>query len=220
MNAIPEQGRVEQRRVGLGPKVLTFSGVAILLIAVAAGLVAAMLFVRVVPAGLVTASGQPGPKALAAVSVPGSVTVHLPEDGVYAVWEVGPDPTSQGMSAQDVTVVDAAGATIGVDPPPMSGSVDAGGLHGRLLAQFEGEAGVALLLAGDPGVPDGTYLVLARGQELPGFAGTLGATVAAWFVAVGGGMLGVLMIVGGIVWWVLRRQGTGRAGQAQHLPPA
>ncbi|GAB3162194.1 hypothetical protein GCM10027059_14360 [Myceligenerans halotolerans] len=215
MNPLPESQ--PRRRVGAGPKVLTFSGIALLLVAIAAGVAAVLLFVRVVPLDLVTASGEPGPGALGAVDVPGSATVDLPDDGIYSVWEVGPDPVSQGMSAEDVTVTvagDDAGTSLAVGRPEMSGQISVGGLHGRLLAQFESEAETVDLSAGDPGVPDGTYLVVARGQDFGGFFTGVGGTIGAWFVAIGGGMLGFAMTIGGVIWWVVRRNSARPPAQA------
>ncbi|GAB4085276.1 hypothetical protein GCM10028784_19060 [Myceligenerans cantabricum] len=222
MNLPPEQGPPMSPgpavppagTVGAGPRILTFSGVAVLLVAVAAGVLAAVLFARAVPFDLLTPSGEPGPGALGVADVPGSTDAVLPETGTYAIWEVGPDPEARAVSAADITVADQAGTTLPVGRAAFSGDVSAGGAHGRLVAQFRADAGPATVEVSSAGAPDGTYVVVAESQDFGGFFATLGGSVVAWFVALGGGMLGLLVTAGGIVWWVLRRNAGRPAGAA------
>lgn len=232
-------------RVGKGPRILTFSGAAVLLLGIAAGVVAVMLFLRAVPFDLLTLSGEPGPGALAATDVPGSMTVQLPsEPGVYGVWQAaressGPDDTAGAafaagtafagradvaatddvddelagprLTVDDIRVTDESGTPVAVGPAAISSEVGAGDVHGELVAQFEASGPVEIEVS-DPGVADGTFVMIAEGQDFGSFFTTLFGTIGAWFLAVGGGMLGFFLLLGGIIWWALARDRAARSG--------
>ncbi|GAA1869282.1 hypothetical protein [Myceligenerans crystallogenes] len=214
------------RTVGKGPKILTFSGAAVLVLALAAGALAVVLFLRAVPLDVVTSSGEPGARALGSADVPGSAEVPLPaEPGTYAVWQIGagapagaaghapngewdddPDQTFAGtrLGPDDISVTAADGAPVPVRSGFPGGTVDLGGTHGEVVAMFDA-AGPVEIEVSDPGVAAGTSVVVAEGQDFGDFFATLLGTIGAWFVAVGGGMLGFFLLVGGIIWWAVAR---------------
>lgn len=240
--ATPVGGAVP-RPVGRWPRILTFSGAAVLVVALAAGVLAVVLFVRAVPFDLLGPAGEPGPGALASAGVPGSASVPLPsEPGTYAVWQIGPGTpgdradgtglddewddqdssdqlfTGSRLTAEDVTVTAPDGTRIPVRTGVPSGNVDRGSTHGELIGLFDA-AGPVEIEVTDPGVAAGTSVVVAEGQDFGAFFGTVFGTIGAWFVAVGGGMLGFVMLVGGIVWWAVARNARPPGPPAGQVPP-
>lgn len=195
-----------------GAKVLTFSGAFLLLLTVVVAVLVARVFVGVLPTGVVTSGGEPGPAVVASVDAPGAVEVELEADR-YAVYLAQPSTGSDDpedavglagdllVTGVDGTVVDASGST------HVSMSTGRGGVSAHTVASFTiTEPGTYEVIV--PPTTDGspaTVLLTPDQDFAPFFAGIFGSVLGV-FVAIGLGILGFLMTAGGIVWWVLARR--------------
>ncbi|WP_125777785.1 hypothetical protein [Antribacter gilvus] len=200
----PSPGPAPAPRSTRGAKILTFAGAAVLLVALAAVVVAVVLFLRAVPTGIVTADGGPGSAALASGPVGGSAELEVAEPGRYTVWQVSGDE-DEFLAADDVAVT--PGGDVTVSSPAVSQSFGRGGAEAIAVADLvvttPGDYVVTVLT---PDAPAGSTFVVTEGTGFREFFTGLGGTIAAWFVAIGGGIVGVMMLTGGIVWWALARR--------------
>jgi hypothetical protein len=199
-----------------GAKILTTCGAFVLLLALAVSIGVARVFVGVLPLGVVTSDGEPGSAVVASLDAPGATEVELAADR-YAVYVAQPS-TGRGsvdgdgddavglatdllVSSADGTVVDTSRGT------QVTMSTGGGGVTARTVASFTiTEPGTYSVIA--PATEDGSpaTVLLAPDQDLaPFFAGIFGSILGV-VLAVGLGLVGVLVLAGGIVWWVLARR--------------
>lgn len=195
-----------------GAKVLTFSGAFVLLLTLALSIGVARVFVGVLPLGVVTSAGEPGSAVVASLDAPGAAEVELTADR-YAVYVAQPSTgrededdavglaTDLLVSASDGTVVDTSRGT------QVTMTTGGGGITARTVASFTiTEPGTYTVIA--PATEDGSpaTVLLAPDQDFaPFFAGIFGSILGV-FLAIGLGLVGLLMLAGGIVWWVLARR--------------
>ncbi|WP_141372268.1 hypothetical protein [Cellulomonas cellasea] len=194
-----------------GAKVLTFSGAFVLLLTLALSIGVARVFLGLLPLGVVTSAGEPGPAVVASLDAPGAAEVELAADR-YAVYVAQPSSggdaddavglaTDLLVSASDGTVVDTSRGT------QVTMTTGGGGVTAHTVASFTiTEPGTYTVIA--PATEDGSpaTVLLAPDQDFaPFFAGIFGSILGV-FLAIGLGLLGVLMLAGGIVWWVLARR--------------
>lgn len=195
-------------RWGTGPKVLSWIGAIVLALSVAAGVLGVTAFLNVLPVGVVDAQGGPGASALGGGDVPGSATITVDRGELIVVWEVTAADGSRSLSPQDVRVSGADGA-VTVTRAEVGGTSSAGGARAITIAQFlapsAGEYTVEV--AAGTGAAEG--FVLAQGDSFPAFFGGVFATIGLWFLALGGGALGLGLLLGGIIWGAVRARRVG-----------
>ncbi len=171
-----------------------------------AGVLAVVLFVRAVPTGVVDAAGGPGSAALASGPAPGAAELVVTGGTTYAVWAVD----GGALGPRDVTLACPGSDAPPVSAPSVSGSSSAGGVTAETVAEFTAtaDATCTVSVASAPGtsVSGTSTFVVTEGWRFGEFFATVGGTVAAVLVAIGGGVLGAALLAGGIVWRVVARR--------------
>lgn len=188
-----------------GATALVVVGAVVMVLALVAGVLGATTFVRALPTGVVDATGRPGSDALASGDVPGEAEVDLVGGQPYTVWAVRP-AGDDGFSVADVTVTCPDGE-LGVGWPGVTGNAGLGAYEATTVAEVSAATSQRCTVAVAAGSSDpGTTFVVTEGWRFGEFFTTIGGTILLWFVAVGGGLLGVGLLIGGIVWRVLARR--------------
>ncbi|MBD5787593.1 hypothetical protein IF650_15585 [Cellulosimicrobium terreum] len=167
-------------------------------------------FLRALPTGVVDTAGRPGSAALGSGEVPGAADVTVTSGEPYSVWAVtvgGDEP----FDVDDVTVACDGGTGPTVSFPAVSGSSGAGTYTARTVAQLiapaDGTCTVAVAAGpGSSAGPGGSTFVVTEGWRFGELVATVGGTILLWFVAIGGGVVGLGLLVGGIVWRYVSRR--------------
>ncbi|MGN0110993.1 MAG: hypothetical protein ACI38P_05005, partial [Cellulosimicrobium funkei] len=169
---------------------------------------ARLTFVRALPTGVIDGAGRPGSAALASGDVPGEAELEVTGGQPYSIWAVGRAGSSDGagLDVEDVTVTCADG-DLTVSAPSVSGSSGLGSSQATTVAEVTPPAsGTCTVTVAQGAAPAGTTFVVTEGWRFGTFFATLGGTIVLWFVAIGGGLLGAGLLVGGIVWRVIARR--------------
>lgn len=192
-----------------GAQLLTVGGVVVLVLALAVSVGVARVFLGVLPLGVLTSDGEPGPAVVASLDAPGATEVELAADR-YAVYLAGPTTGEDDavelasdllVSAPDGTVVDTSRGT------QVTSTTAGGGRTARTVGSFTiTEPGTYTVIAPATDDGSGATVLLTPDQDFaPFFAGVFGSIFGV-FLAIGLGLVGFLMLAGGIVWWVLARR--------------
>ncbi|WP_251150887.1 hypothetical protein [Cellulosimicrobium sp. Marseille-Q4280] len=193
------------RRAPRGATVLIVAGAVVLVGALVAGVLGVTLFLRAIPTGVVTSGGSPGSAAIASGAVPGEADVTVAGGEPYTVWAVG-GPGDAAFAADDVTVT-CGGTTVLVSSPAVTGSSGTGTTSAATVAEFtatdDGTCTVSVATSQDA---DAGSFVVTEGWRFGEFFATVGGTVLLWILAIGGGLLGLGLLLGGIVWRVAARR--------------
>lgn len=191
-----------------GPKVLTFSAIAVLLVGVIVAVVgfagAARGIVELVPTDLVTREGTAGSDALAL----GPSTTPLPFDvqelGAYLVLEVSRDPSAR-LPGSSVSAEGPSGP-VSIDRPDQTGSLDINGwtVHpvGVLVPDVEGTHAIVV----DPQVATDDVSIAVSGPFNADSVAGIGGSGLVLLLGLLIGGLGFLMLIGGIIWWALAKK--------------
>lgn len=191
-----------------GPKVLTFSAIAVLVVGMIVGVVgfagAARGIVDLVPTNLVTSEGTAGSDALAL----GSSTTPLPfdvqEQGAYLVLEVSQDPSSR-LPASAVSA-EGPGGPVRINRPEQSGSLEVNGWSvfpvGVLVPDEEGTYTILV----DPQVAADDVGIAVSGPFNADSVAGIGGSGIVLLVGFLLGGLGFAMLVAGIIWWAVAKK--------------
>ncbi|WP_448630926.1 hypothetical protein [Cellulomonas soli] len=189
-----------------GPIWLTASGAVVLLVALAIGVGTVLLLVRTASSGVVTMGGQPGEQVVAELDAPGTGTVELEAGERYAVHLV----TSASMTDDadllgEVQLTSPSGQSIVVDASPsVHMETTMGSWHAESVAAFTApEDGVYDVTVPSADVDDARVLIAPDKAFGSFFAGIFGSVLGV-FAAIGLGLLGLGLTIGGIIWWVMR----------------
>ncbi|WP_258724381.1 hypothetical protein [Cellulomonas sp. NS3] len=195
-----------------GAKILTAGGALVLLLTLALSIGVARVFLGVLPLGILTSQGEPGSAVVASLDAPGVTEVELAADR-YAVYVAQPsagrdDADDAAGLAADLLVAAADGTVVDTSRgPQVTSTTGGGGVTARTVASFTiTEPGTYTVVS--PPTEDGSpaTVLLAPDQDFaPFFAGIFGSILGV-FLAIGLGLVGLLMLAGGIVWWVLARR--------------
>jgi hypothetical protein len=195
-----------------GPRLLTFGGVAALALGAVGLVLAAQSFVGLLPLGILTADGTAGSDVVATVPAPGSTEVVLEGSTDYALYLARPEAAEGGLDGRVVVegpggeVVDVAGSA------DVSVHTSRGGIVANTVGSFTtAAAGTYTLVA--PAMSDdveASVLVAPDRPVLPFVGGILG-TIAGVLVAGVLGALGLGMVIGGALWWHVRRRARSAA---------
>ena len=190
-----------------GPRLLTALGVLLLLVALAVGAGAASLFVRTLPLEVLAGDGTAGPGIVGEVPLPGDGTVDLAA-GRYTLWVAEPaeDAPVHGW-IPDVVVTGPDGADVPVRGASVSGNATRGGVQAATVGGITVTAGGEhRLTVTDQDAVDGARLLIAVDDGFASFMGGIAGTLGLTFAAIGVGLAGVGVTVGGALWWWTRRR--------------
>ncbi|MFS0702234.1 hypothetical protein AB6N24_19855 [Cellulomonas sp. 179-A 4D5 NHS] len=198
-----------------GAKILTAGGALLLLLTLVVGIGVARVFLGVLPLGVVTSQGEPGPAVVASLDAPGATEVELPADR-YAVYVAQPSADRGGAGdgddavglAADLVVTGADGTAVDTSRgPQVTSTTGGGGVTAHTVASFTiTEPGTYTVVA--PPTEDGSTatVLLAPDQDFAPFLAGIFGSILGVFLAIGLGLVGFLLLAGGIVWWVLARR--------------
>lgn len=189
-------------RRATGPAWVTFVGVALVLVAAVAAGFAVRAFIGVLPSGVLALDGSPGGDVVAAVDADAQGTATL-EPGSYTVWLAAADPAATLTGPVQVTGPD--GLPVELRDPSMSSQVTMGDTHAVAIATFTAMTAGEHVVTVPAAVPStAQVLIVPAGSERDVVTGLLGSVGGA-FLAVGLGLVGGAMVVGGGIWWWARR---------------
>lgn len=202
----PYQQPPRPRRTG--PKILTFTGVAVLVAGVVAGGVglvgAAGGIADLMPTNLVTTEGTAGSDALALGPSTTPLTFDAQEEGAYIVYEV-----SDGASARlPMSAVTAEGPNgpVSITPPDQAGSVPVNGWSVFPVGVLVSDGTGPHTLTVDPRVAaDDVSIAIGGALNADSVAGIgSGGLVLLLGFLVGG--IGFLLLIGGVIWWAVAKK--------------
>ncbi len=204
-----------------GPKILTAVGVLMLIATIAVVVVVVQLFLSVLPTGIVSDHGAPGPEAAGGTQVPGTATLHLEANTTYVVYLAQPSSSPSVELSDQVEVITPSGQAAGPTPVPGS-SITVNAVSARSIFAFlSGPAGEYTITAPplvDPDAAPWATVVVAPGDDLPSFFGGLFGTISGVFLAIGLGVVGLIVTTIGAIWWYTRRKDQRRVAAGQHGP--
>lgn len=191
-----------------GPKILTFSGVAVLVAGVIAGVVgvagAAGGIADLLPTDLVTTEGTAGSDALALGPSTEPLIFDVQDEGAYLVYEV-----SQGESARlPISAVTAEGPSgpLSITPPDQVGMLPTNGWSvfpvGVLVPS---ETGSHTLLVDESVAADDVSLAVGGPLNADSVAGIGGSGIILLIGFLVGG-LGFVLLIAGIIWWAVAKK--------------
>jgi hypothetical protein len=191
-----------------GPKILTFSGVAVLVAGVIAGIVgvagAAGGIADLLPTDLVTDEGTAGSDALALGPSTEPLTFDVEDRGAYLVFEVSQDESAR----LPISAVTAEGPTgpVSVEPSDQSGSLSTNGWSvfavGVLVPM---ETGSHTLSVDQNIAADDVSLAVSAPINEDSVAGLGGSGLVILLGFLAGG-LGFLLLIAGIIWWAVAKK--------------
>lgn len=188
-----------------GPVWLTVAGAVLLVGAIVAGVATTVLLVGTASSGVLRLDGQAGDVVVAEIDAPGAGTVELEAGERYAVHLVVPSDTDDATLDEDVLLQTPSGEIVAADGSPgvdMSSTVGqwSAGTVGAFTAPATGTYTVAVPPAS---VADARVLI-APDRDFAPFLRNIFGSVLGMLLAIGLGVVGVPVLVGGIVWWALR----------------
>lgn len=192
-----------------GPVLLTAGGALLLVVALVVGVLTAVGLVRTVDTGVVRADGGPGPAVLAWADAPGATTVDLDAGERYVVHAVAPRSSVRGDDGprltEPVLLQAPSGQVVAADrSPSVTSRSGRGGVVATTVGAFTAPEAGTYRVAVPPASAPGTWVALTPDQEFGPFFGAIAGTVLGVFVVLGLAGVGFVMLVGGVVWWVLR----------------
>ncbi|QGQ18075.1 hypothetical protein GC089_00805 [Cellulomonas sp. JZ18] len=198
----------------MGPVVTTCAGVVALLVALVVGLLAARTFLGLVTTDVLTASGAPGPSAVAAADAPGVTTATLEAGERYAV-HLAYDGSTEPRLTEDVLLRAPSGTVVAADDDPaVDGSFGAGAWSVVSVSAFTAPESGTYDVAVPPATLEGARVLIAPDQDVAPFVGGILGTVAGAFGVVLIGAFGGGLVLGGVIWWVVRARARRTAGPA------
>jgi hypothetical protein len=202
----PYQQPPRPRRTG--PKILTFTGLAVLVAGGIAGVVgiagAAGGIADLVPTNLVTTEGTAGSDALALGPSTTPLTFDVQDEGAFLVYEV-----SDGASARlPISAVTAEGPNgpLSITPPDQVGSLPVNGWSvfpvGVLVPDETGSHTVVV----DPQLAADDVSVAVSGPLNADSVAGIGDSGLVFLLGFLVGGLGFLLLIAGIIWWAVARK--------------
>ncbi|GAB2479204.1 hypothetical protein GCM10027063_21150 [Promicromonospora xylanilytica] len=191
-----------------GPKVLTFTGVAVLVAGLVTGIVgvvgAAGGIADLLPTDLVTTEGTAGSDAVALETSTEPLTFDASDEGAYLVFEVSHDQSAR----LPVSAVTAEGPNgpVGIEPPDQTDALPTNGWSvfpvGVLVPQ---ETGPHTLVVDESVASPDVGLAVSSPINVDSVAGVGRSSL----LVLGGflvGGLGFLLLVAGIIWWAVAKR--------------
>ena len=210
-----------------GPKILTFSGIAVLLLGIVALIFGITTMVSNLPLNIITAQGSPGSAALTALTVSEEFELSTTGGLSYDLWEVQQSPTGQfGLEPDTVSVIGPDGNPVAVEPTEVSGSSSVGAFKAQSFASFSaakagsytivitpgpGYSGPSTNFSGTEGLsadglsadsPAPVDAVITEGSDFSSFFTGVFTSVGGIIVGVFALLVGGGLTIGGIAWWI------------------
>ncbi|WP_369373760.1 hypothetical protein AB1046_07095 [Promicromonospora sp. Populi] len=191
-----------------GPKILTFTGIAILLAGVITGIVGVVGATRgvvdLLPTDLVTTEGTAGSDAVAFGPSTEPLTLDVPQVGAYLVFEV-----SRGESARlPFSAVTAEGPSgpVSIEPPDQTTPLPTNGWSVFAVGILVPEESGPHTLVVDPALAaDDVSLAVSSPINIGSVAGLGGSALVVGLGFLVGG-LGFLLLIAGIIWWAVAKK--------------
>lgn len=205
-----------------GPKILTFSGIAVLLIGLVALIFAITSMVSTLPLNVITSQGQPGSGSLAGLTVAEDHEFTSPGGLSYDLWEVQQSPNGQfGLDRESVTVIGPDGVRVTVRGSEVSGSSSVDGFKAQSFASFAAQqaGSYTITITPAPGYsgPSSNFsgaegseanntgtvdAVITKGSEFTTLFTGVFTFIGGIMVGIAGLLLGGGLTIGGIAWWI------------------
>lgn len=182
---------------------LIWAGAITLVLAIAAAVLTAFLFARVLPSGVLRFDGSAGPAVVGQVPAPGTAEVTLEGGESYDVFLATPGDGAR--LGGDLEVVAPDGSVVDVERAAVQSTVALGGVHAETVAGFEAPVDGDYTVRAPEllGAADGE-LLLTPATAFGGFMAGIAGSVFGVFVVLGLGVVGLGLLVGGIVWRTMR----------------
>ncbi len=195
-----------------GAKVLTFSGVAVAIVGIAALIFAGFSFASVLPTDIIRGDGRPGDAIIASSEVPGQTTFELTEGSLYTLWTVKEGTGLLDVERSDVEIRDSNGEVVYLTSPSVTGNNTRQSFHAKTLASFKAPTSGTYTLdaAGDRSGKSDTQLFLSGAQDIDSFIWGVFSSIGLTFVGLGGLFLGGAMALGGGIWWAVAKSNRKR----------
>lgn len=210
MSAHPSSPVPAPRRPSLaGPVALTATGVLLLVAALVLTIVAAAGFAGAVRSDVLTRDGRPGSAVLASADAPGATSVELTAGERYAVYLVVPSDAVRDDERvdldEDVLLLAPSGAVVEADGSPgVNMRTGVGDRVAMTVGAFTAPETGTYEMAVPPTDVAGAWVALAPDKPFGPFFGAIWGTVLGVFGVLGLSAVGFGVLVGGIVWWVVR----------------
>lgn len=199
-----------------GPKILTFSGIFLLLVGLAGIGIAIAMIIGNLPMNVITPQGQPGSDALAGITASEELQFDSPGGTSYDLWEVQASLGGQSIfGTASVTVTGPDGSAVSVRNAEVNGNMTLGTYRAETFASFQAaESGTYIItLTPRPGSEplssnvefgEATPVdaVLSQGSEFPSFLTGIFTSIGAMFLGIFALLLGFGLVIGGVIWWV------------------
>lgn len=193
-----------------GPITLTAVGVFLVVATIVVAFFVVRTFVSIVPLGVLDGSGNPGSSSLASTDAPGTTTATL-EPGYYDLYLVVPASERYANLEGTAQLTGPDGELVTAEPPGVNGNASMGGSRAFTVAGFRVESAGEYTLTVPAASSDDALVVLVEGHDVAGFVSGLLGTVGGVFVAIGLGVVGLGLTVGGVIWWVVRAKARRRS---------
>ena len=227
-----------------GPKILTFSGITVLVVGLIAIAGAIVMLVGALPTNVMTRSGAPGPDAVASSAIGSVMAVETKTGQTYLeLWEVQPaqadvKANSSAGSTRDgfmlrssaVTVLTPQGESLSVSGSQSGGSLRIGDFEAKAFASFWAESPGTYEITFDPpagylaptSIAGGSHpsdVIVAESSGTASFFLGIFGSIGLVFIGIGGLVLGILLTIPGIIWWVTRRKRIAQDSPSGPTPP-
>jgi hypothetical protein len=204
----PPQYQQAPRPRKTGPKILTFTGLAVLVAGVIAGAVgitgAAGGIADLMPTDLVTTEGTAGSDALALGPSTTPLTFDVPEEGAFIVYEVS-DSASARLPISSVTAEGPDGP-LGITPPDQVSSVPVNGWSVFPVGVLVPEVTGSHTLVVDPQLAADDVSIAVSGPLNADSVAGIGGSGLVLLVGFLVGGLGFLLLIAGIIWWAVAKK--------------
>jgi hypothetical protein len=194
----------------VGPRWVTFIGIALLVAGLGAGVGSLVMFARALPTGIVAADGSLGDAVILAVDPGGSGTATLDGGTTYGLWLVGDEDV---LVSQAPVVTGPDGSSAQVIPTAVDATVDIGGVSALYVWDLRTDAAGTYTVQADPACK--ATLALTPAESSLDIVTSVSLTLLLVFVAVGLGAAGIGLVIGGGVWWSHRRHNQRRLSEAE-----
>jgi hypothetical protein len=202
----PQPARPDRRTSLTGPVVTTSIGVLVLLATLVVGLLTARTFVGLVTSDVISSSGEPGPDVVADAPAPGATTATLEAGQRYAVHLAWPAQGAIEPRLTDVVLLQApSGVVVAADGDPgVDGTFTAGTWSIETVAAFTAPESGTYQVAVPAADVTAARVLVAPDQDVAPFVGGVLGSVAGVIGVLLLGAFGAGLVLGGVIWWVVR----------------